>query len=259
MSALAVACLDQTFYTAAECLAIQVGLPFAGMCTDPRRMEDWNYLLLYNDDVLQIVTTGKRPPGPVMVDFASARMQHRRKQGGELLCRACGLKSDYRPSVFDGTAGLGNDAFILADMGCSVTLCERDPIVAALLANGIERAAVDVSLQATAERMRLELGSAEDALQSMGDHSTDVVYLDPMFASRGKSANSKKEMHLFQSLLPVPEPSVGLINSARRVARRRVVVKRALKAAPLEEQKPDYAFPARAIRFDVYTPSSDSS
>jgi 16S rRNA (guanine1516-N2)-methyltransferase len=42
--------------------------------------------------------------------------------------------------VIDGTAGLGKDAFVLAGLGCKVTLVERHPVVVALLADGLARA-----------------------------------------------------------------------------------------------------------------------
>ena len=46
--------------------------------------------------------------------------------------------------MLDATAGLGRDAFVLASLGCQVTLIERVPAVAALLENGIERALLNV-------------------------------------------------------------------------------------------------------------------
>ena len=35
------------------------------------------------------------------------------------------------------TAGLGRDSFVLADLGCQVTLCERNPVIAELLGAGL--------------------------------------------------------------------------------------------------------------------------
>ena len=44
-----------------------------------------------------------------------------------MLGRAVGLKADRKPLIWDATGGLGRDAFVLADLGCEVTLCERMP------------------------------------------------------------------------------------------------------------------------------------
>jgi 16S rRNA (guanine1516-N2)-methyltransferase len=35
--------------------------------------------------------------------------------------------------------GLGKDAFVLASLGCRVTLVERNPVVHALLRDGLDR------------------------------------------------------------------------------------------------------------------------
>ena len=77
------------------------------------------------------------------VQFDSAAMQHRRKGGhNEMLGRAVGLKADRKPLVWDATGGLGRDAFVLADLGCEVTLCERMPVLAWLLDQAVQAAAV---------------------------------------------------------------------------------------------------------------------
>ena len=69
-------------------------------------------------------------------------MTHRRKFGGgcgEAVAKAVGIKGDYLPDVVDATAGLGRDAFVLASVGCRVRMLERNPVVAALLDDGLAR------------------------------------------------------------------------------------------------------------------------
>ena len=82
MLTLAVACLDERDEADAELLSVRLELPFAGICPDPRQVADWRYLLMIDADVLQIVTTGKHAPGPVLVDFSNARLQNHRCQAG---------------------------------------------------------------------------------------------------------------------------------------------------------------------------------
>ena len=42
-----------------------------------------------------------------------------------MIARAIGLNSPTAPHVLDATAGLGGDAFVLASLGCPVTMVER--------------------------------------------------------------------------------------------------------------------------------------
>ena len=102
---------------------------------------------------------------------------------GQDLAKAMGLSSAYKPTVLDTTAGLGRDAFVLASLGCTVTAYERQPVVAALLADGLARAAQDDEIAAIVTRIHLQFGQSHDLLQPAKciEQMPDVVYLDPMF------------------------------------------------------------------------------
>ena len=70
-------------------------------------------------------------------------MAHRRQFGGgkgQMIAKAVGIKGGIKPQILDATAGLGKDAFVLATLGCEMTLLERSPIIHQLLQDGIERA-----------------------------------------------------------------------------------------------------------------------
>ena len=45
----------------------------------------------------------------------------------QLIAKA-GIKPNVSPVVVDATAGLGKDAFVLASLGCHVTMAERNPL-----------------------------------------------------------------------------------------------------------------------------------
>ena len=198
--------------------------------------------------------------GEVLVDFSSDALTFRRLHGGgkkEAVAKAVGLKgqSDWR--VLDATAGLGRDAFVLASLGCNVDMIERSPVVAALLADGLERAQHSAELSAwLPERMRLHHGIAIDLMANWCNEpanlAPDVVYLDPMFPHRKKSAAVKKEMRLFQQLLGPDEDADGLLAPALALAKKRVVVKRPAGAPFLAQQKPHIEMQGKANRFDVY-------
>ncbi|WP_239953407.1 16S rRNA (guanine(1516)-N(2))-methyltransferase RsmJ [Pantoea sp. Z09] len=195
--------------------------------------------------------------GGIFVDFVSGAMAHRRRFGGgrgEAVAKAVGVKSGYLPDVVDATAGLGRDAFVLAAIGCRVRMLERHPVVAALLDDGLQRGYQDAEIGGWL-RERLTLIHAPSA-QALGDISPapDVVYLDPMYPHRQKSAMVKKEMRVFQSLVGADEDADALLEPARRLAKKRIVVKRPDYAPPLAGVATQSAVVTKSHRFDIYPP-----
>ena len=194
--------------------------------------------------------------GEVFVDFASDALSFRRLQGRgkkEAIAKAVGFKGQTSLRVLDATAGLGRDAFVLANLGCKVDMIERSPIVAALLADGLTRAEQDAELASwLPQRMQLFHGIALQLLSHWQGKQPDAVYLDPMFPHRKKSALVKKEMRLFQQLLGPDEDADNLLAPALKLALKRVVVKRPTGAPYLADHKPDIEYTGKTSRFDVY-------
>ncbi|WP_192881036.1 MULTISPECIES: 16S rRNA (guanine(1516)-N(2))-methyltransferase RsmJ [unclassified Photorhabdus] len=193
--------------------------------------------------------------GGIYVDFVSGTMAHRRRFGGgrgEAIAKAIGIKKDYLPTVVDATAGLGRDAFVLASLGCHVRMLERHPVVAALLDDGLQRGYQDEEIGGwLQERMTLLHTSSITALADITPQP-DVVYLDPMYPHRQKSALVKKEMRVFQSLVGADEDADSLLSPARALAKRRVVVKRPDYAEPLAGVAASAAITTKNHRFDIY-------
>ncbi|WP_341502654.1 class I SAM-dependent methyltransferase [Gallaecimonas sp. GXIMD4217] len=190
--------------------------------------------------------------GAVYVDFVGGAVGHRRQFGGgrgQAVAKAVGLKKGACPTVIDATAGLGRDAFVLASLGCEVTLIERHPAVAALLEDGLARAALNGEVAPIAARMRLLHGRAVDLLP---DLSAEVVYLDPMFPHRDKSALVKKEMRVFQHLVGADEDADALFPAALAAASKKVVVKRPDYAPFLADRSPSAQVKTKKNRFDIY-------
>ena len=193
--------------------------------------------------------------GGIFVDFVEGAMAHRRRFGGgrgEAVAKAVGVKGSYLPVVIDATAGLGRDAFVLASLGCRVQMLERHPVVAALLDDGLQRGYLSPEIGPWL-RERLTLLHAS-GLQALADISIrpDVVYLDPMYPHRQKSALVKKEMRVFQSLVGADDDADGLLEPARRLAKKRVVVKRPDYAPPLAGVVTQSAVVTKSHRFDIY-------
>ena len=191
--------------------------------------------------------------GLVFVDFVSGSVAHRRKFGGgkgQSIAKAVGLKAGVQIEMIDATAGLGRDAFVLASLGCHVTLVERSPVAAALLEDGLERAYLNIEIgEWMKKRMQLQFCSGYEYLKT---HQTDVVYLDPMFPHKKKSALVKKEMRVFQGVVGADDDADALLEVALKAARYRVVVKRPDYAPFLNNQKPSMSIKTKKNRFDVY-------
>lgn len=236
----------------AAALAQQLNLPLV----DNDELHNYELILFVTPERLELGETTHKAPKPIYVDFLGGSVGHRHRFGGgrgQPIAKAVGLKGGANPSVIDATAGLGRDAFLLASLGCHVTLIERSPIVAALLRDGLERAADDASVSEVIERMNLIEGDAAEVIRSLSeDNIPDVIYLDPMFPGRDKSALVKKEMRLFHHLIGPDQDSSALLEAALGKAKRRVVVKRPKSAAPLDGPKPSAEISSKAMRYDLY-------
>ncbi|WP_261874741.1 class I SAM-dependent methyltransferase [Vibrio rarus] len=205
--------------------------------------------------------------GSICVDFVAGAVAHRRKFGGgkgQAIAKAAGLNKGATPSVLDATAGLGRDAFVLASLGCKVQMIERNPVVAALLDDGLSRAKQDAEIGGwVTERMSLLHASSLDALSQLAVDDQfqcpDVIYLDPMYPhpeNKKKSALVKKEMRVFQTLVGADNDADGLLAPALQLATKRVVVKRPDYAQWLDQVKPSMAIETKKNRFDVYVLSA---
>ncbi len=222
----------------------------------PKAVRDFPLLLFLDDQGLSLQMTGKGAPGPVRAEFVSGKMGYRREHGGgtgQLVARAVGLqKTRACLHVVDATAGLGQDAFVLASLGCRVTMFERHPVIHALLEDGLARAALNVECSDIIGRMELRGGSSINWLEQAESESADVVYLDPMFPHRDKSALVKKEMQVFRLLVGDDDDSERLLAAALGHARYRVVVKRPRKASAIAGPEPSTRVEGKSSRYDVY-------
>jgi 16S rRNA (guanine1516-N2)-methyltransferase len=210
-----------------------------------------------------------------------------RDSGRDLLVQAVAPKKSFDGQdgavVYDLTAGFGQDSLVLALSGASkVYMVERDPVVAALLEDALRR----VNLLSTSrtsdpqtelacflsERLSLSVGEATKVVVSLTESDetpkADVVYLDPMFPPRTKSAAVKKGMQILHGLLDTQQSDdestnqrnleeSQLLELALQAAKVRVVVKRPIRATPLGGDssvtpRPSYDVEGSVNRWDVY-------
>lgn len=219
------------------------------------QLDDADFALQVSDQGLQLQQLGPQAPGAVRVDFVEGAVAHRRLFGGgsgQMIAKAVGVQPGVRPRVLDATAGLGKDAFVLASLGCEISLIERQPIIAALLEDGLHRAQGHEEVGAIVARMRLLTGNAIELMSHWEEEAPQVIYLDPMFPHRDKSALVKKEMRLFRPLVGDDMDAPALLAAALALASHRVVVKRPRKAPCIEGPKPSHALEGKSSRYDIY-------
>ncbi|WP_028239929.1 class I SAM-dependent methyltransferase [Stutzerimonas azotifigens] len=221
----------------------------------PLDRPDAEFALQVGEGGLQLQALEPDAPGPVRVDFVEGAVAHRRQFGGgsgQMIAKAVGVQPGVRPQVLDATAGLGRDGFVLATLGCRVELIERNPVVAALLQDGLERAAAAAEVAPIVARMTLRQGNAIELMREWSGEAPQVIYLDPMFPHRDKSALVKKEMRLFRPFVGDDDDAPALLEAALALASHRVVVKRPRKAPAIDGAKPGYGLEGKSSRYDIY-------
>jgi len=187
-------------------------------------------------------------------DFVGGSVGHRLRFGGgrgQALPKAAGFTKGQTPSVVDATAGLGRDAFLLASLGAEVVLIERSPDVHAILAEGLKQAAEAGSpYSEIVARMILVHGKSHDLLPT---YTPDVVLVDPMHPPRGNSALVKKEMRQLRDLVGTDPDAFELMQVALTTAKKRVVLKWPLRAAPMVGLVPySHQILGKSTRYDVF-------
>lgn len=187
---------------------------------------------------------------PMAADFSSSFWCKRKLEGKKQgLVRACKPHSGLK--IIDATAGWGRDAAVLASLGAEVLMIERNPIMAALLKDALNRRS---ELDAKEMQLSLYQGNALAYLDTLSPQDyPDVIYIDPMHPTRNKAALVKKEMQALQELIGPDEDALELINRAILRAKNKVVVKWPQKIKPLIQSST--SIEGKTVRFDIYTSS----
>lgn len=249
MEGLVLICNTPALLEKAQQLASQLN---AQLCS--QAPNDQSLCLELTDSGLKLLRSGDKSIGALSVDFADGALTWRRNHGGgtgQAIAKAIGLKQKKNLHVLDATAGTATDAFVLAALGCQVTMVERHPIVAALLNDALERAKAHEEVYAITQNMTLITGSSIEYMQNTTE-TFDVVLLDPMFPHSGKQAQVKKSMQYFRDMVGKDEDANELLPPALNIATYRVVVKRPRKSPYLNQQTPSLIQEGKANRFDIY-------
>lgn len=205
--------------------------------------------LRYDSDGLSLVGEGQTFRGDYSRMLRRLSVNNLRS---ELLVKASRIKDKDSPLVIDATAGMGEDSLLLAAAGYRVVMFERNPIIAALLEDTIDRAKAEPQLGEIVTRMEVVCKDSVEALYKMRDNGeyADVVYLDPMFPERQKSALVKKKFQLIHLLEEPCSDEEQMMNAAIAAGPHKIVVKRPLKGPYLSGIKPGFSMSGKAIRYD---------
>lgn len=234
----------------AEELGDQLGLPvlsdsrFQGPC-----------IVVSDDDLTASLVDENGQRLRMRVDFTTREWQRRIAGiGREPLIQAMGRKNRGKDlQIVDATAGLGRDSFLLAAAGFQILAYEQEPLLAALLSDGLERAVHHPATRAIASRITLHCADACQAMQTIMP-APDIIYLDPMFPREKKAAKVKKNLQLIRAIASRNQNPEALFLAAWQCAPGRLVVKRPHNSEYLTDQQPSYSLDGPTIRFDIYLP-----
>lgn len=188
------------------------------------------------------------PFSPMKADFTLATWGKRREEGKKQgIIRAC--KPCPGLNIIDATGGWGRDAALMAVFGARVLILERNPVMAMLLEDALERRSID-------DKQRLALNFCQtDAISYLHNlhekDCPDIIYLDPMHPKRQKAALVKKDLQILQNLVGADDDAKSLLEIARKKAVQKVVVKWPQHAESLD--KPSSTISGKTVRYDIFS------
>ena len=159
------------------------------------------------------------PPG-----MSHLRIKNLTRGQGDHLVAALALSEGMR--VLDCTLGAGADAIVesyaVGETG-RVTALESNPLIAAVIGDGLAHAAGDnYEMHAAMRRIAVHAADALTYLREQPDGSFDVVYFDPMFR---RPLHESAGMNALRASADMRALTPETVAAAYRVARRRVVMK----------------------------------
>ncbi len=225
---------------------------------------EFSHLLILDDGGLSLHSllskSGAKGRLPTRVDFRDPALTYRRHTSGKQqgIAKAVGLNRHDPMHVLDATAGLGKDAFILASLGCRVSMLESSAVIFSLLQDGLLRAAQSQEPELTEIIQRMQLNHApaeiwlQDILQGRRPRP-DVIYLDPMFPPRNKQAAVKRDISLLQEILPPAGDPEILLEAAIACRVKRVVLKQPGSKPSGKHQRASFIVPGKSAYFEVFS------
>lgn len=186
----------------------------------------------------------KKEKHHVFVDFQSKQLKFRSQAhlNAELVIKAVLGKKKQPRTIMDCTAGFGKDAYLMSLAGCQISAYESNPLMCALLKDGLNRAGIE---SITVYK--------KDALQNIQKTNCEIIYIDPMYPATKKSAKNNKQMTFLQSFVGHQgQMAEDLFEQAKLSKAKKIVIKRPVKADYVCNKKPTSQIIGKAARFDIY-------
>ncbi|MEK6772542.1 MAG: class I SAM-dependent methyltransferase [Bdellovibrionota bacterium] len=188
------------------------------------------------------------------INFDQNKMDYQRKNVSKknILAKAIGLKTKGL-CVLDLTAGLAIDAVHLTQLGCKITSLERNPVLHFLLSQAQKK-----SSRAEIKNIDFLLADAGHFLLEQGQmiaEKFDVIYYDPMFPEKKKSALPRKEMQVFRQLVGEDADTKDVIDASLQTRVKRFVVKRPLRSTLEKKVDPNVSvitYKGNTVQYQAY-------
>ena len=244
------------FFSEAKKLGKQVFLP--AVPYNNEKLAKYDVIILVDDKILSLQLNQTKKSSPISIDLVS-NLQHYQNKTSNLnslpIVKALGNSQKNR-TLLDATCGMGKDTSLFLSRGFKVTALENSPIMAKLFENAISRCQQDTNFaKLIKNNLKFKHADAFDTLASLqySTNKPDIIYLDPMFLEKKKSALSKKEMQILQYILPATTytEQKKLLSLALKAAQKRDIIKQP-KNAPVLIEGVAHQYKGRAVRYDLY-------
>lgn len=188
------------------------------------KMSGDNKVIIVTDQETRFYEHPDEPPLYFHPSMAFIRVKRLRKGESDPLI----VLSRCRPGdhIIDCTAGMAADSLVFsyaAGVSGRVVALESEPILCALVREGLS--VYDTRLpdvDAAMRRIELLCGNHADYLATQPDNSADIVYFDPMFRQPIMESSA---IGAFRSLANMDELTAEVVEQAKRVARKTVIMK----------------------------------
>ena len=177
---------------------------------------------------------------------------HRKKPN--LIKSIEGNTKKLKLNILDMTAGFGYDAFTMAAYGHKVTAIESNIYIYLMLKDALIRCNSS-PLCRISKRIKLFFGKS----QSLCNNSIfDIVYIDPMFLRKKKSAKVKKHTQILQKIVePNQKNNIDIFNKALLLKPKKIIIKNPKKGYIIKPTKVNSQIVGSRNRFDIYTDNQE--
>lgn len=217
---------DEAVRLKAEEWAVKLGGIFRdrkGLSIARLQQEDTVVLVVMKNLALKAHRKGHSAPFFFHPGIAMLRIKRLICGDNDVMSQICALQPG--DSFLDCTLGFGGDAmvasYVVGEQGKVVGL-ESEPLIAAIVEEGLSHYNAPEEVQQAMKRIEVKQRNHLTFLQQCENNSFDIVYFDPMFFTPIERVGSIDSLRTFANGSSL---TVETITEAKRVARRRVVMK----------------------------------